>query len=111
MEVAHDNCFSCDQADHWARDCPKKNDTCTHYGAVGHIEHTCYDKDKGVPRGGKAAGSLARGGRGGAVGRGQGGQGRYVEAEEELAEDFGYAKICMGHMKSKENENGGGGKE
>ena len=67
-EVAHNNCFRCGQADHSARDCPKKNDTCTYYGAVGHIEHTCYDKDKGVPRGGKAAGSSARGGRGGVVG-------------------------------------------
>ena len=34
-----------------------------------------------------------------------------MEVEEELAEDFGYAEICMGHVKSKENENGGGGKE
>ena len=81
--------FKCGQADHWARDCPKKNNTCTFCRAVGHIEHTCYDKDKGVPRGGKAAGSSARGGRCGTVGRGQGGQGRYVEVEEELAEDFG----------------------
>ena len=36
-----------------------------------------------------------------------------MEVEEELAEDFGHAKICMRHVKSKENENenGGGGKE
>ena len=104
LEVAHNNSFRCGQAYHWFRDCPKKNDTCTYCGAVGHIEHTCYDKDKGFPRGGKAAGSSARGGRSGAVDRGQGGQGRCVEVEEELAEDFGYAKICMGHVKSKENE-------
>ena len=30
-----------------------------------------------------------------------------MEVEEELADDFGYVEICMGHM----NENGGGGKE
>ena len=34
-----------------------------------------------------------------------------MEVEEELADNFGCAKICMGHVKSKENENGGGGKE
>ena len=34
-----------------------------------------------------------------------------MEVDEELAEDFGYAEICMGHAKSDENENERGGKE
>ena len=31
--------------------------------------------------------------------------------EEELAEDFGFVEICMGHTTSKEGGNGGGDKE
>lgn len=51
--------------DHRSRECPKKEHICTYCGAVGHIERTCYDKEKRAKRGGKVA-------RGGGAPRGRG---------------------------------------
>ena len=44
--IRNDNCFRCGAADHWSLQCPLKQSVCDWCGGTGHIEKTCFDKEK-----------------------------------------------------------------
>ena len=96
-EIKSEGCFRCGEADHWSRECPKKDSVCTWCGATGHIEKTCYRKANGAARGGKTGGRGTRGrGRGG-----RGGYGRLGEVEEGVEEEVpehGHAEVLIGEV-------------
>ena len=107
-EVKNEGCFRCGEADHWSKECPKKDSVCTWCGATGHIEKTCYSKANGSARGGKTGGRGSRGrGRGG---RG-GGYGRLGEVEEEEEPEYGYSEALIGEVNMGTGDGDGDEKE
>ena len=92
-EGKSENCFRCGESDHWSRECPKKDSVCTWCGGVGHIEQTCYSKENGAARGGKAGGTGTRGRGAGSARRGQG---RFGEGTD--GEDQGHAEVLIGEI-------------
>ena len=106
-EEKSENCFRCGAADHWSRECPKKDSVCTWCGGVGHIEQTCYSKVNGAPRGGKSGVPRGRGRGAGAVGRG--GHGRYGQGTD--VEEQGHAEVLIGEISMGIGEGDGEEKE
>ena len=95
IQVQSESCFRCGETDHWSKECPKKESTCTWCGIVGHIERTCYSKENGSARGSKVG--TIRGGRGGST-RGGRGAVRFGEGGEEEVADQGHSEVLMGEV-------------
>lgn len=57
----NENRFRCGRADHWSKECPKKESRCSWCRGSGHVERTCYDKENGTARGRKSSGVTNRG--------------------------------------------------